>query len=51
MPSMWILNYLVGINMPLPYYTQPKLHAAEAIYKKIVRILFPNVSILFNSYS
>ena len=25
----------------LPYYTQPKLHAAEAIYEKIVHILFP----------
>jgi len=35
----------------LPYYTQPKQHAAEAICEKTVRILFPNVSILFNFYS
>jgi hypothetical protein len=35
----------------LPYYTQPKQHAAKANCKKTVRILFPNFSILFNSYS
>ncbi len=46
----WSISNILESTM-LPYYMQPKQYAAEANCKKTVRILFPNFSILFNSYS